>query len=156
MVLVNIIAIIILFFSFIGGLGEGAVKTFFSLITLFVAIPLTGMSYSLLASLFSFLPGENWENFIGFFITMGIIMVILFLVFLIPRGLARKLWNKGVYFRIVGGVLNLLNAAMGLVVFALLLAAYPIFEWLEQAVTGSSVLAWLIVNLRFVDTMLPF
>ncbi len=156
MIWVNIIAAAILFFNFAGGFKEGAVKNTFSLIALLITIPITGVSYRLLGSVLSFLPGENWENFIGFFITMGIIMVILFFVFLIPRRLIQKLWNKGVWLRIVGGVLNLFNTAIGLVVFTLLLVAYPIFGWLEQAVTGSSVLTWLVVNLRFVYAMLPF
>ena len=66
MIWVSIIALIILFFSFIGGLKEGAVKGFFSFITLIIAIPITGMSYPLLADILSFLPGQDWENFIGF------------------------------------------------------------------------------------------
>ena len=155
MIWVSIIASLILFFSFIGGLKEGAVKNFFSLIALLIAIPLTGISYRLLANVLSFIPGENWGNFVGFFITLALISIILYFVFLLPRKLIQKAWKKGVFFRLIGGALNIFNAAIGLTVFTLVLQAYPIFGWLEQAVMGSGVLTWLVVHLSFVQTMLP-
>ena len=58
--IVDIIVIIILILSFVGGLKDGAVKSFFSLLALVIAIPLTGLSYRLLATILSFLPGTNW------------------------------------------------------------------------------------------------
>jgi len=152
---VSIIAILILLFSFIGGLREGAVKSFFSLVALFIAIPLTGVSYHLLANVLSFLPGDNWENFVGFFVTLAVISIVLHFVLLLPRKFAQKAWDKGVLFRLVGGVLNIFNAAVGMVIFTLLIQAYPIIKWLEQVVAGSSVLMWLVVQLSFVQAMLP-
>jgi len=155
MIWVNILVGLVLFFSFIGGLKEGAVKHFFSLIALLIAIPLTGISYRLLATVLSFLPGEDWKNFVGFFVTLALISIILYFVFLFPRKLIQKTWNKGVLFRLIGSALNIFNSAIGLVVFTLLVRAYPIFGWLEQVVTDSSVLTWLVVNLSFVQAMLP-
>jgi len=155
MIWVNILAVLVLFFSFIGGLREGAVKHFFSLIALLIAIPLAGVSYRLLAAVLSFLPGKDWENFVGFFVTLALISIILYFVFLFPRALIQKTWNKGVPFRLIGGALNIFNSAIGLVVFTLVVRAYPIFGWLERVVTASSVLTWLVVNLRFVQAMLP-
>ncbi len=155
MALVNIIAVLVLFFSFIGGLKEGAVKHFFSLITIIVAIFLSGVSFHLLASLFSFLPGENWPNFIGFYTTLSLISLMLYLLFLIPRRFIQLFWKKGAIFRLGGSLLNLLYASIGMVVFALVIEAYPIFGWLAQAVSGSGVLDWLIINLGFIGKMLP-
>jgi len=155
MIWVNILVGLVLFFSFLGGLKEGAVKPFFSLIALLIAIPLTGISYRLLATALSFLPGEDWENFVGFFVTLAMISIILYFVFLLPRKLIQKTWNKGVLFRLIGSALNIFNSAIGLVVFTLLVRAYPIFGWLERVVTDSSVLTWLVVNLSFVQAMLP-
>ena len=152
---VSILAVLILLFSFIGGLREGAVKSFFSLIALIIAIPLTGVSYHLLANVLSFLPGDNWENFVGFFVTLALISIVLHFVLLLPRKFAQKAWDKGVLFRLIGGVLNILNSAVGMVVFTLLIQAYPIISWLEQAVTGSGVLIWLVMQLSFVPAMLP-
>ncbi|MFC2002951.1 CvpA family protein [Chloroflexota bacterium] len=155
MIWVSILAVLVLFFSFIGGLKEGAVKNSFSLLALIIAIPLTGASYHLLAAIFSFLPGEDWESFVGFFVTLALIIIILHLVFLLPRKFMQKAWNKGVFFRLIGGALNIFNPAIGMVVFTLLIRAYPIFGWLEQAVTDSSVLTWLVTHLSFVQAMLP-
>ncbi len=155
MIWVSIIAVLILFFSLIGGLKDGAAKSFFSLIALIIAIPLTGISYHLLANVFSFLPGENWGNFVGFFVTLVLISIILHFVLFLPKRLTQKAWNRGVLFRLIGGILNILNTAIGMVLFALLVQAYPIIGWLEQAVAGSSVLTWLVVQLSFVQAMLP-
>ena len=139
MIFVSIIAILILIFSCLGGLKEGTVKSFFSLIALLIAISIAGISYHLLATLLSFLPGVNWENFFGFFITLALISAILYFVFLIPRKLIQQVWKKEGLFRLIGGALTVFNAAIGMVVFALVIRAYPIIGWLEQAVTGSSV-----------------
>ena len=155
MIWVNILAVLALFFSFIGGLKEGAVKNFFSLIALIIAIPIAGLSHRLLATILSFLPGEDWKNFVGFFIALVLISIVLHFIFLLPRKFIQKAWNKGVIFRLIGGALNIFGAAIGMVVFTLLVQAYPIFGWLEQAVTGSSVLTWLVVHLSFVQAMLP-
>ena len=155
MLWVSILAALVLFFSFIGGLRDGAVKRFFSLVALIIAIPLTGVSYHLLANILSFLPGENWGNFVGFFVTLALISIILHFVLLLPKKLTQKVWDKGFLFRLIGGALNIFNAAIGLAVFTLLLQAYPIIGWLERVVIDSSVLTWLVEHLSFVQTMLP-
>ena len=155
MIWVNLIAVLILIFSLLGGLKEGAVKQFFNLVALLIAIPLTGLSYHLLTNLLSFLPGENWENFIGFYIALAIISVILHLIALLPRKIVQKIWRKGLFFRLLGGALNVVNASIGMVVFTLVLSAYPIFEWLERWVAGSSVLMSLVNIFAFVQSMLP-
>ena len=151
----DIIVIIILILTFFGGIKDGAVKTFSSLVALIIAIPAAGASYRLIASLLSFLPGENWENFFGFFITMGIISVILHLIFLLPRKFTQKIWKKGMLFRLLGGVLNLFGTAIGFTVFALVLRAYPIFDWLASWFSSSGVLTWLVDKFGFVQAMLP-
>lgn len=155
MVWVSIIAGLILFFSIIGGIREGAVKQFFPLIALLIAIPIAGISYHLLAGWLSFIPGENWGNFLGFFIMMAAVSVALHFLFLFPREAAEKAWKKGVLFRVIGAAFSIFNAAIGMVVFALVLNAYPIFDWLAEAVSGSSVINWLVSTLGFVKTMLP-
>ena len=155
MILVDILAVIILILSLLGGLKEGAVKHFFNLIILIVAILVAGLCYHLIAIILSFLPGTNWENFIGFFITLALVSVILHFIFLLPRKIIQKVWRKGALFRLLGGALNIVSASIGMVVFALAVGAYPIFGWLERAVTGSGVLTWLVEHLGFVQAMLP-
>lgn len=153
--LINLIALLILFFSFIGGLKDGAVKAFFSLVALLIAIPLAGLFYHWLAGLLAFLPGENWPNFLGFFITLGVISIILHLIFLLPRKLLQKALPQGVLLRLIGGILNTLGAAIGLVVFSLVIVAYPVWGWLEQAIVNSSVPVWLVSHLGFVQMLMP-
>jgi len=58
-------------------------------------------------------------------------------------------------FRLFGGVLNTINAGIGMVVFTLVLLAYPIFDWLARWVAGSGVLASLLNIFNFVHAMLP-
>lgn len=152
---VDIIIIIILILSFLGGLKDGAVKSFFSLVALIIAIPCAGLIYRIIASLISLLPGTDWENIIGFFIAMGIISIILHLIFLLPRKLIQKIWGQGVLFRLIGGVINVLNASIGLVVLALVLRTYPVISWLETAFSKSAVLTSLIDMFGFVQALLP-
>jgi uncharacterized membrane protein required for colicin V production len=152
---VDIVVIILLILSFLGGLKEGAVKALSSLVSLLIAIPVTTFCYRLLAAVLSFLPGENWENFLGFFITLGIITAILHLIFFIPRKIIGTIWKEGILFRLLGGVFNLLGGIIGMVVFALAVQAYPIFDWLERWVSGSGVLATLVNTFSFVQLMLP-
>lgn len=153
--IVDVLVIIILILTLIGGLKEGAVKTFFSLIALIIAIPLAGLSYHLIAAILSFLPGINWENFLGFFITMGIISVILHFIFFLPRKFLQKIWKKGCLFRVIGGILNVVGACIGLTAFVLVLRTYPIFDWLERWVSDSGVLMALVEAFGFVQSMLP-
>jgi uncharacterized membrane protein required for colicin V production len=155
MIWVSIIAVLILIFSFFGGLKEGAVKHFFNLAVLLIAVYLAGISYWLIAKVLSFLPGENWENFIGFFIALALISVILHFIFFLPRRIGQKIWRRGFLFRLLGGVLNVVNAGISMVVFTLILLAYPIFDWLARWVAGSGVLASLLNIFGFVQTMLP-
>lgn len=152
---VDIVVIILLILSFVGGLAQGAVRAASSLVALIIAIPLAGYSYRLLASLLSFLPGDSWENFLGFFITMGIIIAVLHLIFFIPRKIVGKIWTAGVFYRVLGGVFSLLGAIVGMVVFALVVQSYPIFDWLARWVSDSGVLSGLVNAFSVIQFMLP-
>ena len=152
---VDIVVVILLVLGFIGGMKEGAVRAFASLIAVIISIPLAGLSYRLIASLLSFLPGENWENFIGFFIALGIITAVLHLIFFLPRKLVGAVWNKGILLRLLGGGLNLVGGMIGMVVFALVVRTYPIFDWLARWVSSSGALNTLMDGFGFVQAMLP-
>ena len=155
MALVSILAVVILILSFFGGMKEGAVKQLFSLAILLIAILLTGVSYRLIALILSFLPGQNWENFIGFFVTLALASLILHFITWIPRRIARAIWKKGLIFRLVGGVLNLIQTSIGLALLALVIAVYPIWGWLAEAIAGSGVMMGLLERFSFVAGMLP-
>ena len=155
MILVSIIAVLALIFSILGGLREGAVKQLFTLLATLIAIPVAGVSYKGLAGILSFIPGDNWENFIAFFIMMAVVSIILYFIFIIPGRALKKAWPGGLYFCVLGAIFGLVNAAIGMVVFALVLHAYPIFDWLGRAVGGSDVITWLVSLLSFVQGVLP-
>ncbi|MDY6892761.1 MAG: CvpA family protein [Chloroflexota bacterium] len=155
MVWVNIFVVFILLISLLAGLKEGAVKHFFNLMIAVIAVFVAGLVYHLIAWLLSFLPGENWENFLGFFISYAIIIAILHLIFLVPRKLTQKKWKRGLPYRLLGGALNVVGTSIGLVVFALVLSAFPIFDWLARWVAGSSVMSFIVQIFGFVQVLLP-
>ncbi len=151
----DIIIVIILVFSFLGGAKDGAVKSLFSLAALIIAIPCAGLTYHFITPLLSFLPGTNWENFLGFFIAMGIISAILHLIFLLPGKLIGGILGKGILLRLLGGILTVLGAGISLAIFTLVIRAYPIFDWLERWVSSSGILTWLVNTFSFVPALLP-
>jgi len=155
MIWVSIIAALVLLFSIFGGLKEGAVKQLFTLLATLISIPIAGISYHVLAGWLSFISGQNWENFIAFFVIMVVVNIILYFVFIIPGRLFQKSWKDGIIFRVLGAVFNIVNAAIGMVVFALVLHTYPIIDWLERAVSGSDIIVWLVSLLSFVQAVLP-
>jgi len=155
MVWVSLFVVFVLLVSLLAGLKEGAVKHFFNLVAVLIAIFIAGLAYRLVAGILSFIPGENWENFLGFFIVFGITMAILQLSFLLPRKLIQAMWKRGLLYRLLGGALNVVNASIGLVVFARILAAFPIFDWLARWVAGSSVMSFLVHTFGFIQALLP-
>jgi len=152
---VDIVVVIVLFLSFFGGLKEGTVKGTSSLLITLVAILAAGRFYYLITNLISFLPGTNWENFFGFFITMALISGILHIILFVPRKIIQKIWNKGPLCRLLGGAIGIFNAGIGFVVLTLVLRAYPIISWLEENVSSSGVLKWIVETLAFVQDLLP-
>ena len=153
--LVSLFVLFILLVSVFAGLKEGAVRHFFNLVAVLIAIFIAGLFYHLIAGLLSFFPGENWENFISFFIALGIVVAILQLAFLLSRKLINKIWKRGLLYRLLGGALNAVNASIGLVVFTLVMNAFPIFDWLARWVAGSSVMSSLVNVFGFIQALLP-
>ena len=153
---IDIIIVILIVLSFLGGLVQGAVKSFFSLIALIIAIPVAGVFYPYLANLFSFMPGTDWENFSAFFIILVVASIILHIIFYFPSAFINKVWVlKGPLFRLLGGLFNLIGTFTGLVLFASIVQAYPVIEWLERVITESGIITWLLANFNFVKFLLP-
>jgi uncharacterized membrane protein required for colicin V production len=153
---IDIIIVILIVLSFLGGLVQGVIKSFFSLIALIIAIPVAGACYPYLAGALSFMPGTDWENFSAFFIIMVIVSIILHIIFFFPSAFINKVWVlKGPLFRLLGGVLNLIGTLAGLVLFATIVQAYPVMDWLEDIVSESGIITWLLINFNFVKFLLP-
>ena len=155
MIWVDVIVVLILFFSFVAGLKGGAVNGFFSLLTLIIAIPVAGTFYGFLASYLSFLPGEDWSNFLGFLGTFIVVSIILSLIFWIPRHFTNFAWNSGCLFRLIGGVFILVNAATGLTLIVILFRTFPVIPWLNNLFADTTILSWLVRRLDFIGYLLP-
>jgi uncharacterized membrane protein required for colicin V production len=152
---IDILIIVILAFSFLGGIRAGAINALFSIVVFIIAVTITGFYYRFVASWLSFLPGENWANFFGFLIAIIVVSIIISIICFFPRQFIRSIWNGGGFFNLVGGVLNVVNSAMGLVVFTFLLQTYPIVPWLNGILAESTVLTWLASYLDFLRVLLP-
>jgi len=155
MILVSVLAVLGLLFSIVMGLREGAVKQLFTLLATLIAIPVAGVAYKGLANILSFIPGQNWEGFIAFFIMMAVVSIVLNFVFILPGRALKKAWPGGLFYCVLGAIFSLVNAILGIVVFALVLHAYPIFSGLEQAVSGSPVVSFLVSAFSCVQAVLP-
>lgn len=154
-ILIDFIVALILIFSFIGGLKEGEVKAFFSLLALIIALPLAGLFYVYISSWLVFMQDSNWRNILAFLMMLGIIMVILLFIFMLPRHLLEKIWNGGFFWSFLGGILGLLNSAVGLVVLVTLIEANPAADWARDVTLASNILNWLVSNLNPVVFLLP-
>jgi uncharacterized membrane protein required for colicin V production len=155
MIWIEVIITLIYILTFIGGLKEGVAKSLFSLVTLIIAIPITGYFYPMLASVFTFISDEIWSNFIAFMVTFIIASIILSLIFLIPRRILEAAWPSGFISSILGGILAILGFSISLVFFTILVNTYPIFDWLTQLLMSSQILNWLLHTFDFIKFMLP-
>ena len=143
-IIIDLIVALILVFSFIGGLKGGAVREFFGLLAFIIALSLTGAFTAYIWGWMSFVPDYLWRSFFTFLVTMGIILLILHLVFLLPRYLLDKVWNGGFIWYALGGIFGLLNTALGLVLMVTLFDIYPVLGWLSDLLAASNLLNWLV------------
>ncbi|MCX6002401.1 MAG: CvpA family protein, partial [Chloroflexi bacterium] len=112
-IIIDLIVALVLVFSLIGGLKQGAVKEFFGLLAFIVALSLTGAFTAYVWAWMSFATDHLWRAFFTFLVTMGIILIVLHLVFLLPRNLLDRIWNGGFIWNVLGGIFGLLNTALG-------------------------------------------
>jgi hypothetical protein len=102
-----------------------------------------------------FLPGEDWENLLGFVIVLCIVCVILHFVLWLPRKILEKIIGKGLISRFAGSFISLLSAGIGLTVFALLINAFPIWMWLQIEMANSPVINLLVSVFVLIQGLLP-
>jgi len=149
MIWVDLIVVLILAFSLFAGFKGGAINGFFSLLTMIIAIAVAGYFYSIPASWLSFLPGQDWENLLGFFIAFVIVSIILSLIFWIPRHFINFAWNSGCVFRILGGIFTLVSSALGLALLMTLFKTFTISPWLNDLLAETTILSWIAEHLNF-------
>jgi uncharacterized membrane protein required for colicin V production len=143
-IIVDLIVALILVFSFLGGLKEGAVKEFFGLLAFIIALAFTGAFMVYVLGWMSFAQDSLWRAFLAFLVTMGIILIVLHLALLGPRYLLDRVWNGGFIWSALGGVFGVVNTALGLVLMVILLEIYPVFTWLSDWLAVSHILNWLV------------
>ena len=155
MILINVITGLILVISFVDGFSGGVVKQFFSFVIFIIAVPLTGISHHLIASVLTFLPGEYWSYFIGFFVTLIIFIIMFHFAFYLPRKYVLAIFHEGILTGIAGGLISIFKAIIGIILLLLVLHAYPVIRGLEPVLIESGILAWFLNHFRFVQLLLP-
>jgi membrane protein required for colicin V production len=145
-IIIDIVIALVLVFSFIGGLKQGAVKEFLNLLAFIIALSLTGAFTVYVHGWLGFIADPLWRDFFAFLATMGLIMIVLHLVFLLPRVLLDKVWNGGFIWNVLGGIFGVVNTALGLVLLVVLLDMYPVVNWLGDSLAASNVMNWLVAS----------
>jgi uncharacterized membrane protein required for colicin V production len=74
-IIIDVIVALILIFSFLGGLKDGAVKEFIGLLAFVVALPLSGLLIGVVSGWLSFVADGTWRSLLSFLLTMGIIII---------------------------------------------------------------------------------
>jgi uncharacterized membrane protein required for colicin V production len=143
-IIIDLIVALILVFSFLGGLKEGAVKEFFGMLAFIIALAFTGAFMVYVLGWMSFAQDSLWRAFLTFLVTMGIILIVLNLALLPPRYLLDKVWNGGFIWSVLGGIFGVVNTALGLVLMVIILEIYPVLNWLSGWLAASNILNWLV------------
>ncbi len=142
-IFIDIIVALILVFSLIGGLRQGALKEFFGLLAFVIALPLASLFIGVTAGWLNFIGDARWRLFLAFLLAAGIITILLQLLFWLPRHLLEKAWSGGFLWSLLGGVFGLANSALGFVFIIKLLGFYPVLPWLSDILAASRILNWL-------------
>lgn len=142
--IIDVVIALVLVFSFIGGLKEGAVREFLGLLAFIVALSLTGAFKAFVWGWLGFIQDSLWRDFFAFLVAMGIIMIVLHLVFILPRVLLAKVWNGGFIWNALGGIFGAVNTALGLVLLVVLLDMFPVLDWLGDMLAASGLMNWLV------------
>ena len=143
-IIIDLVVALVLVFSFIGGLKEGAVKEFLGLLAFIIALSLTGAFTAYVWGWLGFVPDHLWRDFFTFLATMGIILIMLHLVLILPRNLLGGVWNGGFIWNALGGIFGLVNTALGLALMVILFDMYPVLDWLSDLLGASNLLNWLV------------
>jgi membrane protein required for colicin V production len=123
----DIIVIILLIISAIGGLASGLIKSVLSLVGLIVGILVAGHFYATLAGYLTFIPNESGARIFSF--------ILIVLVFILIAALLGVMLTKVVSAISLGWLNRLGGAAFGVILGAIFIAAI-LSLWIKY--TGSS------------------
>ncbi len=147
----DIVILIVLAVSVIGGIKNGLIKSLFGLLGLIVGVVLAGRFYIALADYLTFISDANIARiaaFIIIFIAVGLIAALLGVIFTRIVSVITLGWIN----RLLGGVFGLF---MGAVSVAALLVVLVKFTGIGDFVSNSALATFLINKLPLVLAMLP-
>lgn len=152
---IDIIFSILLIFSFIYGLKQGAIRSLFSLISIVVSIFLTNLLFKYSLNFFSFIGDTNWHGFVAFFALLILISVLLSLILLLPQKLLTSNTNEGLLSMSIGGFISIICILIFLVVLKLVTDVFPISIWFQNILNASLIVRWTVKYFNFVGFLMP-
>jgi membrane protein required for colicin V production len=126
----DIVVIIFLIISLIGGFANGLIKSLFSLIGLVVGVVLAGRFYVGLAGSLGFISNPSAARIVAF--------IIIFLVVMIIAAILGIIFTKLVSAILLGWLNRLLGGVFGLILGAIFISAI-LTIWVKYAGGGSTV-----------------
>ena len=147
----DIVILVLLVISAIGGFATGLIKTVFSLVGLIVGVVLAGHFYVGFSNYLTFIPGDNGPRVAAF--------IIIFLIVMIVAALLGILLTKIVSAIMLGWVNRLGGAVLGVILGAFFVAAI-LAVWVKfanpgDAITNSKIASVLLDKLPFILGLLP-
>ena len=147
----DIVLLVIMVISAVGGFITGLIKAIFSLVGLILGVVLAGRFYINLAGVLSFLPGSNTPRIVAFIIILLVVM----LIFALLGNILTKVISAiklGWLNRLGGGVFGIFEGAI--------LAAALLTIWIKVAdpgdvVSNSKIAVVLLDKLPFIFGLLP-
>ncbi len=147
----DIVIIVLLLISAVGGLFNGLIKSVFSLVGLIVGVVLAGRFYTGLAGLLRFIPDENIARIVAF--------IIIFLVIIIIAAILGVILTKLVSTMLLGWLNRLGGAVFGVLIGAVFIAAILVI-WVKylganSVISGSGIAHILVDGFPLVLALLP-
>jgi len=147
----DIVIIIIVIASLVGGVKNGLIKSILSLVGVIVGVVLAGNYYLLLAEMLSFIPHEGAAKIAAFAIILVLVMVVF--------GIIAQLLTKLVSALLLGWVNRLGGAIAGVLLGALFcgafLAIWAKFMGMSGAIADSEIAPILLNYFPIVLSLLP-
>jgi membrane protein required for colicin V production len=147
----DIVIIVLLLISAVGGFANGLIKSVFSLVGLIVGVVVAGRYYLGLSSLLGFIPNENIARIIAF--------LIIFLVIIIIAAVLGVVLTRLVSTLLLGWLNRLGGAVFGVIMSAIFIAAILVI-WIKylggnSVISGSAITRMLVDGLPLVLALLP-
>jgi membrane protein required for colicin V production len=147
----DIVIIIFLILSVVGGIMSGFIKSFFGLVGLIVGVVLAGRFYVALADHLGFIADANTAKIVAFIIIFAAVCIVASLLGVIFTKIVTAI-SLGWINRLLGGVFGLL---MGAISIAALLAVLAKFTGIGDFVSGSALATFLVDKFPIVMGLLP-